>query len=425
MKGESKSSSSGSKAPVSHCAACKANSSDVKFALLEKLPAAVPGQCSDCYNVLAPTANIVNWSDFCSLMQDPGFAGRVAAQKAANAAKQPSALAGHHDAHDLQVTQRSAVQVRVIRKGKLLQRKHRQFNGRRFTAKQLKLKHAVKLQHGKFVAAGHIVSMPNQELEVEVSCTLDVATQSTIMNLNALQDDLLTNAIEKAFASGDWNQHEQGKPFLALMRGSVPSLDDIAQRAERVGQVTAKRKVKSAVAEPDSEDNDVSDDGEGDKDSSSSSGGEGDNDKSDGSDNSDGGEDSEAAPAEAPAVPTHASTTPKAMKRSHSTEIIGDVGVSPSPKKQVPDKDKAAKIDKEEQEQSPQPTPRAGMTIGSFVVNIKDGMQFRCVSQRPRRSCLTRIRTHSKLRVFRAQPAQLLRARRARAQLAQRSRPNP
>ena len=99
---------------------------------------------------------------------------------------------------------------------------------------------------GPFAAEGHIISLQNSDLDIEVSCILDVHKQAVIMaDKTELASDLVTTAIEKAFAD-EYKESGSHKPFVKLLLGKAPTLSDIQQRAERVRPGTAAAKKKAA-----------------------------------------------------------------------------------------------------------------------------------------------------------------------------------
>ena len=145
--------------------------------------------------------------------------------------------AGPVQENDMQVSQSSGVRVKVFRRGHILGKRERTFDGASFSAKQLNLKQHARLQEGKFKTSGHLVSLPNSTLECEVSCLLDVRTSTSIMKNCDLQDSLSDAALTNAFQNAQFGAHNSEKPFVEFLCGKSPSLSDLANRADRADKM--------------------------------------------------------------------------------------------------------------------------------------------------------------------------------------------
>ena len=238
----------GAKQVLVHCKACKDNSADTPFSEMKGWPSSEPNQCCGCYLICGPFGKLLGWAGFIDLMaSSETFRSKVQAAKqklgdlsGMSTPSLASAAAPQQD-HRLQVQQSQGVQIRIFRRGRLLQKKERKFHGETFTAKQLNLHQEVKVKEGSFLAKGHLVSLPSSELEVEVGCCLEVTSSTMLLDEADMHEELAERAVQAAFDQGALGTHRKGAPFREFLRGRCPTISDLAGRADRCEKKKFKR----------------------------------------------------------------------------------------------------------------------------------------------------------------------------------------
>lgn len=356
---------------------------DQPFSVALGWPGAVREQCCRCYLVYCPLAAVLeNWKAFCELASSsPLFKEKILAAKMQQQDPKTidkSSLAGPRANHDLQITQASGVQIRILRRGQVLQRKDRRFHGQSYSAKQLKLKRHIKIKEGDFGVSGHIIGLAGSGLEVEVACTMHVSSSSTVLQASSLQEAVSQSALKKAFAAGSFGGNEKGKPFLDLLLDKCPTHGDLALRADRCvkakqarskrlgGGASPKKKARTSGAAAQTSSDSSSESGEEDKSSSSNSGG------------SDSDNDEEAQDDEQEAEKE------EGEKKEEAESTLE------TPRKQKPKQSDGEFLHALQEAQNKSPASAASPFVAgpahvstSFKIIVADGVELNCVDKQP------------------------------------------